>query len=557
MKKIFIFLLLINVNLNIFSQNHRFYTPFKLQNYHAIWQKVMIDSSIIGLINPFQQYDQSVYYDGFSHFYSYDIFKLDPIFYNDKIYLAELNQIIGDGAYIECIDELSCATKWKTVFDHRYDIRKEYPVHVYISDDGKYQILGHRNDFSRLTNLPGNMWFNSVFTTRKYETATGNLIERDTSDETSPNTCRMKIPFGASVLLNQLYSTYLIKNSEIFRYILPRSIDYKILDIDSKGFVKDSVFVNRIYDETIYRDRTYFISNDRMLNLRFARNINNTPEDSFHVYFTIYDDNLNELRHKDLKDDLIPAYDYACVFADDKGFIITGNNYEEVGDTMDFVLTANLFDIYGELKESVRLENKDGSPIFSSYPFATAISLDENGGMLISSNERDKDGYCNLVFYKTNGTGAFEKITKWKIEDKKHNVLPINMWKTPSEKILVKLVHANTDLNEFGYGNTAMVYMLIEPEDVGIKTSISEIAESMPIHIYPNPASGSISISCEDNDASMIEIIDRLGRVVYKDKTSVCEELSIDISGYTPGLYFVRLVEDSGKVTGRGKFVKE
>ena len=49
----------------------------------------------------------------------------------------------------------------------------------------------------------------------------------------------------------------------------------------------------------------------------------------------------------------------------------------------------------------------------------------------------------------------------------------------------------------------------------------------------------------------------RLGRVVNKDKTSGCEELSIDISGYTPGLYFVRLMDDSGKVAGRGKFVKE
>ncbi len=557
MKKLFILIVLLNVHLNIYSQNHRFYTPFKLQDYNAIWQKVMIDSNRIGVVNPYANFDNTIYYDGFSRFYSYDIFKLDPVFHDGKIYLTELNEIIGNGAYIECIEELSGIKKWENWYDHRLDKRREYPVRTYINNDGQFQILGHRENLSMpVSFLPWPMWFNSIFTSRRYNRTTGQLIERDTVDEKSTGALKMVIPFLPFDFSNKIFSNYLIKYSDHFKFIKPLS-QYKVFNIDSKGILLDSISKSRLYDETEYMDRSYFISDDRIMNFRMSRNINNTPEDSFHVYFTLYDQNLNELMYKDLKDDLIPAYDYACVFAGDQGFIIRGYNYEEVGDTMDFVLTANLFDINGKLKESVRLENKDGSPIFSTYPSATAILLGENGGMLISSNERDKDGYCNLVFYKTNGTGVIEKIIKWKIEDKKHNVLPIYMWKTPSDKILVKLVHANSDLNEFGYGNTAMVYMLIEPEDLGIKTSISETAESKTILIYPNPASGSISLSCEDKDASIIEIIDRLGRVVYKDKSQGCEELSIDISGYTSGLYFVRLMDRSGRLAGKGKFVKE
>jgi len=509
----------------------------------------MIDSSIIGFINPFQEYEEPVYFDGFSHFFSYDIFKLDPVFYDGNIYLSELGQIFGDGTYIECIDELSGESKWKTVYDHRTNLRKEYPVRVSINDEGQFQILGHREDFSRPVNFPGYLWFNSVFTTRKYDISSGDLIERDTSDETSPNTCKMAIPFAAYA--NQLFSTYIINNSEKFRYILPEAFDFKLFDIDSKGLVLDSIIVNRSFDDTKYRDRTYFISDDRILNFIFSRNINGTPEDSFHVYYTLYDKDFNIIKTRDLKDDLIPAYDYECDYTWDHGFIITGQNYED----LNYITTANSFDINGELKESARLENEDGS-LLNLVPYATGILIGD-GTMLISVTEQDKEGYNYLVFLKTNGFGSFEKITKWKIFDKKHEVLPIYLWMTPNDKILVKLIHSNTDLEQLRYGSTAMVYMLIEPEDLGIKTSISETAESKTILISPNPASGSISLNCEDNDASMIEVLDRLGRVVYNDKTSGCEEMSIDISGYASGLYFVRLIDDSGKVTGRGKFVKE
>ena len=101
-------------------------------------------------------------------------------------------------------------------------------------------------------------------------------------------------------------------------------------------------------------------------------------------------------------------------------------------------------------------------------------------------------------------------------------------------------------------------YYCFDLKDLGMDyVYTSEIFESKTLNISPNPASGSISLSCENNDASMIEVLDRLGRVVYRDKTSRCEEMSIDISGYASGLYFVRLMDRSGKVVGNGKFVKE
>jgi hypothetical protein len=77
------------------------------------------------------------------------------------------------------------------------------------------------------------------------------------------------------------------------------------------------------------------------------------------------------------------------------------------------------------------------------------------------------------------------------------------------------------------------------------------------ISIFPNPASNSISINCEREETSSLVIIDRLGRVIYKKNNQGCEETNIDISGFASGLYFVRLSDDSGRVIGKGKFVKE
>ena len=103
----------------------------------------------------------------------------------------------------------------------------------------------------------------------------------------------------------------------------------------------------------------------------------------------------------------------------------------------------------------------------------------------------------------------------------------------------------------------ASVYIMFSGEDIGIKTSAIETVGSKDLDIFPNPASNSISISCENEKSGFTKIFDQLGRLVLKEMSVGCEEKSIDISALDTGLYFVRMTDNEGRIVGRGKFVKE
>ncbi len=57
--------------------------------------------------------------------------------------------------------------------------------------------------------------------------------------------------------------------------------------------------------------------------------------------------------------------------------------------------------------------------------------------------------------------------------------------------------------------------------------------------VYPNPASGQVTLSLYDK-AEYVQIIDMQGRLVFETKNIVAQEFMLDISKYTSGIYFIR-----------------
>lgn len=85
--------------------------------------------------------------------------------------------------------------------------------------------------------------------------------------------------------------------------------------------------------------------------------------------------------------------------------------------------------------------------------------------------------------------------------------------------------------------------------------SIDEI-ESEDISIYPNPADNKINIELHDEqiESAQIEIIDTTGRSIYINNTSSNNEISIDVSNLSKGIYFIKLnTEDRQYIQ---KFIK-
>jgi hypothetical protein len=63
--------------------------------------------------------------------------------------------------------------------------------------------------------------------------------------------------------------------------------------------------------------------------------------------------------------------------------------------------------------------------------------------------------------------------------------------------------------------------------------------ETEPIKIYPNPSINEIQINGLPSNCESIEIIDALGKSVYKKST--CNEHTIDVTTFEKGVYFLKI----------------
>ena len=76
---------------------------------------------------------------------------------------------------------------------------------------------------------------------------------------------------------------------------------------------------------------------------------------------------------------------------------------------------------------------------------------------------------------------------------------------------------------------------LFETDSVGIRHADESLAGLV---IYPNPASGTVTLCA--SQPSCVTVVDRMGRVVLQHKCTTTVT-TLDISGLTPGVYFVRM----------------
>ena len=74
------------------------------------------------------------------------------------------------------------------------------------------------------------------------------------------------------------------------------------------------------------------------------------------------------------------------------------------------------------------------------------------------------------------------------------------------------------------------------------------------IKLYPNPANSEINIDIQKGSFDEIMVFSSTGEIIYRGEEGV-NQFTIDVSKYTPGMYFVRFVSNGLAVTKR--FVKK
>ena len=61
------------------------------------------------------------------------------------------------------------------------------------------------------------------------------------------------------------------------------------------------------------------------------------------------------------------------------------------------------------------------------------------------------------------------------------------------------------------------------------------------LKLYPNPTSNSLTISNDDFAIESVQVINLQGQVLYKSNALNQNEVTIDLSNYSNGMYFVNV----------------
>jgi hypothetical protein len=91
--------------------------------------------------------------------------------------------------------------------------------------------------------------------------------------------------------------------------------------------------------------------------------------------------------------------------------------------------------------------------------------------------------------------------------------------------------------------------------NVKVATGIEEVSNSSTITIYPNPNNGTFFIeSATALDNAVVEIDNLLGQTILKQMVSG-QKNELNLNSQPSGVYFYRVLNESGGVSGIGKFV--
>ncbi|MCW3127099.1 MAG: hypothetical protein JWO03_2757, partial [Bacteroidetes bacterium] len=81
-----------------------------------------------------------------------------------------------------------------------------------------------------------------------------------------------------------------------------------------------------------------------------------------------------------------------------------------------------------------------------------------------------------------------------------------------------------------------------------VTTGIGESSEDA-IDIYPNPASGFLTIHTASNEAVQVEVYSTLGQNVISKKVNDLEKISLE--GLSSGMYYVKIISGNKTIAGR------
>jgi len=542
-------------NSKLFAQDDtRVYVPLQFENYHPVWQHTMIDTSIIGRFKGLKNNTDSIFYDGFTHLNSWELYNVKPVFHNGKVFLVGLSDFPATtGAFIQSLDLTTGLVIWETAYDLRHDTRKEWPRNAYINRNGQLEILGHRLN-AQAPQSPPPYWRGSLITVRKYNVETGQLEERIVIEENDNMATIVENPY--SLFLSRVFGTYFYPYGDKYQYV--SAVPYKSYILDSMSYKIDSSSAHNDLQSGIIYAGLYKTPENHFISIMHTTNavLFENQKDSFDIRLRLYDRELRDLHAANIGHVLSPADYFDCVYADDDYFVLVSKEVQKAGIQTTNICRYALFRTDGEFIEEVTMVDENGNPLVIESGVGQAMKLQHQDGMIIFTHELDNESFNYLSIFKTDGKGNLVRVQKNKIPDKNHYIIPVGLSYTPEGDILLYGIHINKLLIDDKYRGNACMYLLFASEELGLGTEKTELPAVQSLKIYPNPTKSDFTLDLDDSmNAFSYNILNSLGQI---EKVGNFEKYNIQIETHdlNAGIYFIAVSDKMGKIVGTGRFVK-
>jgi hypothetical protein len=546
---------LVITNSKLFAQEDtRVYIPLQFENYNPVWQHTMIDTSIIGRFKGLKNNIDSIFYDGFTHLNSWELYNVKPVFHNGKVFIIGLSDFVATtGAFIQCLDITTGLVIWETAYDLRHDTRKEWPRNAYINRNGQLEILGHRLN-AIAPQPPSPYWRGSLMTVRKYNVETGQLEERTVIEENDILATMVENPF--SLFLGRVLGTYFFPYGDKYQYV--SAVPYKSYILDSMSYKIDSSSAKNDLQSGIIYAGLYKTPENHFISIMHTTNavLFENQKDSFDIRLRLYDRELSDLHAANIGHVLSPANYFDCVYANDDYFVLVSKEVQKVGNQTINICRYALFRSDGEFIEEITMVDENGNPLVNEAGDGQAMKLLHQDGMIIFTHEVDNESFNYLSIFKTDGKGNLVRVQKIKISDKNHYIHPRGLSYTPEGDILIYGTHINKLLIDDKYRGNACMYLLFTSEELGLVTEKTVLHPVHSLKIYPNPTKSDITIDMDDlmNGYSYC-ILNNLGQI--QEVGSIKKNtIQIETQDFNAGIYFIAVSDKTGRIRGTGRFVK-
>jgi hypothetical protein len=199
-----------------------------------------------------------------------------------------------------------------------------------------------------------------------------------------------------------------------------------------------------------------------------------------------------------------------------------------------------------------------------AYIFLTNIAISQGSGIVYPTGGNDGviryPGSCMIISWTPKPVEYSDsiKIMLWEATDNTIDTIGVDIqdsigyfiWEIPDTLPLGDKYKIKVGNDSSGYLVSFEFFSIIEePEipgnDKGL--SVNEIIESSNIKLFPNPAINRAEVSWKMKDIKLLNITDRLGKVVYSQNVSNAEQISIPLDNIISGVYYVVLITDRRK----------